>query len=48
VSDFGLSKVLADGQSYYAKDDIKFPIKWSSPEVIRARRFSSKSDGKIE
>lgn len=45
VSDFGLSRVLGDNQSYYAKDDIKFPVKWSSPEVIRARRFSIKSDG---
>jgi serine/threonine protein kinase len=42
VSDFGLGKVL-QSNTYYAKD-IKFPVKWSSPEVIQYQKYSLASD----
>jgi len=43
VSDFGLSRFVSDDE-YTASEGAKFPIKWSSPEVIDYGKYSSKSD----
>ncbi|XP_074547299.1 tyrosine-protein kinase SYK isoform X1 [Halichoeres trimaculatus] len=45
ISDFGLSKVVAEDQNYYkAKGHGKWPVKWYAPECINYFKFSSKSD----
>ncbi|XP_077398432.1 tyrosine-protein kinase SYK isoform X2 [Vanacampus margaritifer] len=45
ISDFGLSKVVAEDQNYYkAKGHGKWPLKWYAPECINYFKFSSKSD----
>ncbi|XP_034546337.1 tyrosine-protein kinase ITK/TSK [Notolabrus celidotus] len=43
VSDFGMTRFVLDDQ-YTSSQCSKFPVKWSSPEVIRYCKFSSKSD----
>lgn len=43
VSDFGMTRFVLDDQ-YTSSQGSKFPIRWSSPEVIRYAKFSSKSD----
>uniref|UniRef100_A0A673BRW5 Tyrosine-protein kinase n=1 Tax=Sphaeramia orbicularis TaxID=375764 RepID=A0A673BRW5_9TELE len=43
VSDFGMTRFVLDDQ-YTSSQCSKFPVKWSSPEVIRFCKFSSKSD----
>lgn len=42
VCDFGLSRALED--TYYRATQSKMPIKWTSPEAIRYRKFTPKSD----
>ncbi|XP_076020188.1 tyrosine-protein kinase SYK [Genypterus blacodes] len=45
ISDFGLSKALAEEENYYkAKGHGKWPVKWYAPECINYFKFSSKSD----
>ncbi|CAF96564.1 unnamed protein product [Tetraodon nigroviridis] len=45
ISDFGLSKAVAEDKSYYkAKGHGKWPVKWYAPECINYFKFSSKSD----
>ncbi|XP_061703592.1 tyrosine-protein kinase SYK isoform X2 [Syngnathoides biaculeatus] len=45
ISDFGLSKVVAEDQNYYkAKGHGKWPLKWYAPECINYFKFSTKSD----
>ncbi|XP_008323673.1 tyrosine-protein kinase SYK isoform X2 [Cynoglossus semilaevis] len=45
ISDFGLSKAVAEEQNYYkAKCHGKWPVKWYAPECINYFKFSSKSD----
>lgn len=45
ISDFGLSKVVAEDHNYYmAKAHGKWPVKWYAPECINYFKFSSKSD----
>ncbi|XP_055074264.1 megakaryocyte-associated tyrosine-protein kinase isoform X2 [Misgurnus anguillicaudatus] len=41
VSDFGLAvaKVSAD-----TPDNLKFPVKWTAPEALKTRKFSTQSD----
>uniref|UniRef100_A0A668A880 IL2 inducible T cell kinase n=1 Tax=Myripristis murdjan TaxID=586833 RepID=A0A668A880_9TELE len=43
VSDFGMTRFVFDDQ-YTSSQGSKFPVKWSSPEVIKYCKFSSKSD----
>ena len=48
VSDFGLAKLMKErnGQmdDYLANENTKFPIRWTAPEAMLYKRFSSKSD----
>nr|WIM36854.1 spleen associated tyrosine kinase [Ogcocephalus cubifrons] len=45
ISDFGLSKAVAEDQNYYkAKGHGKWPVKWYAPECINYFKFSPKSD----
>ncbi|XP_034752860.1 tyrosine-protein kinase SYK [Etheostoma cragini] len=45
ISDFGLSKAVAEEQNYYkAKGHGKWPVKWYAPECMNYFKFSSKSD----
>ncbi|XP_052006031.1 tyrosine-protein kinase ITK/TSK-like [Xyrauchen texanus] len=43
ISDFGMTRFVLDDQ-YTSSYGTKFPVKWSSPEVIRFGKYSSKSD----
>ncbi|OCT67253.1 tyrosine-protein kinase BTK [Xenopus laevis] len=43
VSDFGLSRYVLDDE-YTSSLGSKFPVRWSSPEVLLYCKFSSKSD----
>jgi len=43
VADFGLSK-MAESGIYDASSDKKFPVKWSSPEVLNSGKLSRASD----
>uniref|UniRef100_A0A8C1P613 receptor protein-tyrosine kinase n=1 Tax=Cyprinus carpio TaxID=7962 RepID=A0A8C1P613_CYPCA len=45
VSDFGLSRVLEDDpEAAYTTTGGKIPIRWTAPEAIAYRKFSSASD----
>ncbi|KAJ3601871.1 hypothetical protein NHX12_029633 [Muraenolepis orangiensis] len=45
VSDFGLSRVLEDDpEAAYTTSGGKIPIRWTAPEAITYRKFSSSSD----
>ncbi|XP_063006272.1 ephrin type-A receptor 6 isoform X4 [Melospiza melodia melodia] len=45
VSDFGLSRVLEDDpEAAYTTSGGKIPIRWTAPEAITYRKFSSASD----
>eukprot|EP01113_Clastostelium_recurvatum_P000525 TRINITY_DN10239_c0_g1_i6.p1 TRINITY_DN10239_c0_g1~~TRINITY_DN10239_c0_g1_i6.p1 ORF type:complete len:732 (+),score=174.78 TRINITY_DN10239_c0_g1_i6:31-2226(+) len=44
VSDFGLSRAQNSLTSYYAKAGSLLPLKWSAPEALSHRKFSSASD----
>jgi len=41
ISDFGMSR---EASSYYKSDDNAIPFRWSAPEVLQYRKFSSMSD----
>ncbi|XP_029938322.1 tyrosine-protein kinase Tec isoform X2 [Salarias fasciatus] len=43
VSDFGMTRYVLDDQ-YTSSSGTKFPVKWSPPEVLNFRKYSSKSD----
>jgi serine/threonine protein kinase len=42
VADFGLARFTDD--YYIANPQSQFPVKWSAPEVIKYRSYSSRSD----
>ncbi|KAK1802962.1 hypothetical protein P4O66_021499 [Electrophorus voltai] len=45
VSDFGLSRVLEDDpEAAYTTTGGKIPVRWTAPEAIQYRKFSSASD----
>ncbi|NXU56292.1 EPHA8 protein, partial [Turnix velox] len=45
VSDFGLSRILEDDpDAAYTTTGGKIPIRWTAPEAIAFRKFSSASD----
>lgn len=47
ISDFGLSRALNVGKTYYQTNfniNLKLPIAWSSPESINFLRFTTASD----
>lgn len=43
VPDFGLSRSLNDSDHYSSSTGI-LPVRWSAPESLMSRLFSSKSD----
>lgn len=46
ISDFGLSRVLAQDDTYYKlSSTAKLPVKWMALESIDYRKFSTFSDG---
>jgi predicted Ser/Thr protein kinase len=42
ISDFGLSRELKE--RYYYSKKTSFPVKWSAPEVLQFRKYTSRSD----
>lgn len=45
LSDFGLSRRMAEGKDYYKKiNDERVPVKWMSLEAIRQKKFGATSD----
>ena len=44
VADFGLSRDLADESYYISQGKDKIPIKWTAPEAIYYKRYSTASD----
>ena len=43
ISDFGLSRDLCD-ESYYISHGGKVPVKWTAPEALNYRKYSTASD----
>ncbi|KAI2656874.1 Tyrosine-protein kinase ITK/TSK [Labeo rohita] len=43
IADFGMTRFVLDDQ-YTSSFGSKFPVRWSSPEVIKFQKYSSKSD----
>ena len=43
IADFGMSRRL-DDDSYYITKGGRIPLKWTAPEAILYRKYSSKSD----
>ncbi|CAF3580403.1 unnamed protein product [Rotaria socialis] len=46
MSDFGMARIISSSSSmiYEEKYDKPFPLRWSSPEVLIYRKYSSKYD----
>lgn len=46
VSDFGLSKLLPkEKETAYTQTNFGKPIRWTSPEALKFKKYSEKSDG---
>ena len=43
VADFGLSRALQDAD-YYISHGGKIPVKWTAPEALHYRKYSTASD----
>ena len=43
VADFGMSRDLADENYYVSRSDM-IPVKWTAPEAILYKKFSTASD----
>ena len=43
VADFGMSRDLAD-EDYYLSQGGQIPIKWTAPEAIHYKKYSTASD----
>ena len=43
VADFGMSRDLAD-ENYYISQGGQIPVKWTAPEAIHYKKFSTASD----
>ena len=43
IADFGLSRDL-DAENYYTSSGGLVPVKWTAPEAIRFRKYSTASD----
>ena len=45
ISDFGMSRDLTEDEDYYmAGEGGVIPVKWTAPEAIKQRKYSSASD----
>lgn len=42
IADFGLSRLVVE--DYYVSHGGKVPVKWTAPEAIRYRKYSTASD----
>ena len=43
IADFGMSRDLAD-DDYYVGHDGKVPVKWTAPEALHCKKYSTASD----
>ena len=43
IGDFGMSRELIEEDSFIARGG-KIPVKWTAPEAIHCRRYSTASD----
>ena len=43
IADFGTSKALQDAE-YYVSHGGKIPVKWTAPEALSYRKYSTASD----
>ncbi len=43
ISDFGMSREL-DSDNYYVSHGEKVPVKWTAPEALRQKKYSTASD----
>ena len=43
MSDFGMSRDLAD-EDYYVAHGGKIPVKWTAPEALNYKKYSTASD----
>ena len=43
IADFGMSRDLADAE-YYISEGGTIPIKWTAPEAVYYRKYSTSSD----
>ncbi|EDQ88354.1 uncharacterized protein MONBRDRAFT_44299 [Monosiga brevicollis MX1] len=44
ISDFGMSRGVANADDYYTASSAKVPIRWTAPEAVVSRKFSEATD----
>ena len=44
VADFGMSRDLADENYYVSQGRDKIPVKWTAPEALHYKKYSTASD----